>query len=104
MAQHPNSIHVQIEHIENAMKKAGVWSTETPGWLKNYHENNIIDIWQWLQFIYLPIKRNGTIAQPHYVAPILSPYLNAEPKYRHILQLVIELDSISSTLEKKQTI
>lgn len=67
---------------------------------KNYQENHIIDVWQWLQYIYLPMRRNGTISQPHYIAPIISPFLNTEPKYREILQLVIELDSISPTIEK----
>lgn len=101
MAYHPNSTNVQIEIIEEAMKKAGVWSTHIPGWISNYRENNIIDIWQWLQFIYLPMRRNGTLSEPHYIAPILSPYLNAETSYSHILQLVIELDSITPTIEKK---
>ncbi len=101
MAQPPNPINIQIEIIEEAMKKAGVWSTEIPRWIRNYHENNIIDIWQWLQFIYLPMRCNGTIREPHYIAPIVSPYLNTETKYRHILQLVIELDSITPTIEKK---
>jgi uncharacterized protein YqcC (DUF446 family) len=102
VAHHPNPINVQIEIIEDAMKKAGVWSSEIPEWLRNYHKNNIIDIWQWLQFIYLPLKRNGSISQPHYVAPMLSPYLNAEEKYRHILQLVIELDAISPAFHKSK--
>lgn len=94
-------MNVQIDIIEETMKKVGVWSTEIPGWIKNYQEHHIIDVWQWLQYIYLPMRRNGTISQPHYIAPILSPFLNTEPEYREILQLVIELDSISPTIEKK---
>ena len=104
MAYHPNTTIVQIEIIEEAMKKAEVWSNRIPAWISNYNENNIIDIWQWLQFIYLPMRRNGTISEPHYIAPILSPYIYTETKYRDILQLVIELDSISPTLEKKQSV
>ncbi len=86
------------------MQEAGVWSEVIPGWVQNYQGNQFPDIWQWLQFIYLPMRLNGTITEPHYIAPILSPFLQAETKYRHILQLVIELDSLSPTIEKKQTI
>lgn len=101
MPYHPKDTNVQIEIIEEAMKKAGVWTTEIPGWIRNYQENNIINIWQWLQYIYLPMRLNGTLSKPHYIAPIISPYMNTESKYQEILQLVIELDAISSTIEKK---
>ncbi len=82
------------------MQVAEVWSAEVPSWIKNYQHDHIPDIWQWLQYIYLPMRLNGTLSEPHYIAPILSPYLNAETKYREILQLVIELDAISPTIEK----
>ena len=101
MPYHPNPTNVQIDSIEEEMKKVGVWSTEVPGWIKNYQENHMMDHWQWLQYVYLPLRRNGTLSKPHYIAPILSPLLNTEPKYRDILQLVIELDSLSPTIEKK---
>ncbi len=101
MSYHPNQANVQIEIIEEAMKKAGVWTTEIPSWIRNYQENNIMNIWQWLQYIYLPMRLNGTLSKPHYIAPIISSYMNTESKYQEILQLVIELDAISSTIEKK---
>lgn len=94
-------ITIQIELIKQSMREVGVWSNEVPAWIGRYAPEEIPDIWQWLQFIYLPMRSNGTISEPHYIAPIVSPYLNKETKYRHILQLVIELDSISPTLEKK---
>ncbi len=101
MPHYHNNTLEQIKQIETAMQKAEVWSKEVPSWIKNYQLDQIPDIWQWLQFIYLPLRLQGTISEPHYIAPILSPYLNDEKKYRHILQLVIELDSISPTLEIK---
>ena len=90
----------QLEIIEEAMKNAGVWSTEIPGWIKNYQENHMMDIWQWLQYIYLPMRHKGILSEPHYIAPVLSPFLTTEPKYREILQLMIALDGISSTIDK----
>ena len=96
----PNSLQVQIDLIEDAMKKAGVWSTEIPEWIHNYQEGRIVNIWQWLQFIHLPMRHNGTIKKADYLAPRLSAYMNGDNDHRHILQLVIELDSISSTLDQ----
>jgi uncharacterized protein YqcC (DUF446 family) len=100
MPYHPNPTNVQIDLIREAMKTAGVWSEKIPNWVKNYQHNQIPNIWEWLQYIYLPMRLNGTISEPSYIAPMISPFLNAEPKYREILQLFIELDSISPTIEK----
>jgi uncharacterized protein YqcC (DUF446 family) len=91
---------MQIESIEHAMKNAGVWSQEIPEWVQTYSHGAIPNIWEWLQFIYLPLRSNGTLQKPHYLALILSPYMNAAPEYRNILQLVIELDSLSPTIQK----
>lgn len=95
------NIQLQIAEIMTAMKKAGVWSHEIPSWIEKQSPSHIPDIWQWLQYIYLPMRLNGNWYKPHYLAPILSPYLDTAPELRQILQLVIELDSLSPTLEKK---
>ena len=96
----PDELSQQIELIRSAMMKAGVWSNEIPQWIDNASPHQIPDIWQWLQYIYLPMRLNDTWFKPHYIAPVISPYLNTTPELKQILQLVIELDSISSTLEK----
>lgn len=100
MSQYPNPLHVQIELIEEAMKTAGVWSSDIPEWIGNYEEGHIENVWQWLQFIHLPMRLNGSIKNPHYIAPQVSQYMNGAVDHRRILQLVIELDSITSTLHK----
>jgi len=103
MSHYPNSLQVQIELIEEAMKKAEVWSTEVPDWIRNYKEGPIVNIWQWLQFVHLPLRSSGIIHQPNYLAPQLSNYMNSDPLQRKILQLVIELDSITPTIEKTKS-
>lgn len=100
MASLPDELKEQIELIRSAMKNAGVWSNEIPQWIENTSPHQIPDIWQWLQYIYLPMRLNDTWYKPHYIAPVISPYLDTTPELKQILQLVIELDSISSTLEK----
>ena len=95
-------MNTQIDLIKEAMQQAGVWSNETPDWIRNYNEGPIVNIWQWLQFIHLPLRSSGVIHQPHYLAPQLRSYMNADPLQRKILQLVIELDSITPTIEKSK--
>jgi len=96
-----NPLALQIHLIETAMKEAGVWSSEIPAWIRKYPVGDIPNIWQWLQYIYLPMRLYSSFTKPHYIAPILGPYMSTEPQLNQILQLVIELDSISSTLEIK---
>ena len=91
---------IQLALIKEAMQEAGVWSAEAPDWIHNYNKGPIVDIWQWLQFIHLPLRSSGIIHQPNYLAPQLSNYINGDPLHHKILQLVIELDSITSTLNK----
>jgi uncharacterized protein YqcC (DUF446 family) len=98
MLYSPNSLKDQIALIEDAMRIAGVWSEEIPDWIRSYREGPIPDIWEWLQFIHLPMRLNGTIKKAEYLAPRLSPFTNGNADHQNILQLVIELDSITSTL------
>ena len=99
MSNHEISVQEQIESIREAMKKAGVWADEAPAWVQRYTHGTIPNIWEWLQFIYLPMRMNSVKHQPHYLAPILSPYMDTGAEYKQILQLVIELDSISPTIK-----
>jgi len=101
MRHYPESLLPQIHLIEKAMKEAGVWSPEIPEWVIQYNQEIFPDVWQWLQFIYLPLRLHRAITPPHYLAPIVSPYMLSESHTTNLLQLIIELDSISSTLEKK---
>ena len=98
MAQEENALSYQIRLIEKAMKEAGVWSNEIPEWVIHYEHQTFPDVWQWLQFIYLPMRLYHPIHQPHYLAPIVSPFIQSEPQKTNLLQLVIELDSITSTI------
>ena len=100
MRAQKDELNLQIHLIEEAMKKAGLWSMHAPDWISQYQEGRIVDIWQWLQFIHLPMRRSGRIKLPNYLAPQIRHYMKSEPDHRRILQLVIELDSITSTLDK----
>jgi len=92
-------IRYQVELIEEAMKAAGIWSETTPDWVYQYPGGPIPDIWQWLQFVYLPMRLEG-FSNPHpYLAPQIRPFLNSEITENSLLiQRIIELDSLSSTI------
>ena len=90
----------QISLIEGAMKKAGLWSHNVPDWIRTYKEGPIENVWQWLQFIHLPMRRNGNIDNSRYLAPQVSAHLESDTSHDELLQLIIELDSITSTLHK----
>jgi hypothetical protein len=85
------------------MKSAGLWSNEVPGWIHSYSGGQAPDIWQWLQYIHLPMRVRGEIQTNDYLAPQLANYINGETAHQEILQLVIELDALSPTLEKPRS-
>lgn len=97
MSNNQNPTIIQIEQIEAAMKKAGVWSTEAPEWVTHFQEDCATDIWQWLQFIYLPMRIKGTPPNAPYLAPQLTSFIHLNPTFTPILQLTIELDSLTPT-------
>ncbi len=100
MSLYQNDIQIQINLIEEAMKNAGVWSHVIPEWIVNYDQGQMVDVWQWLQFIHLPMRVNGSMKQTKYLAPLLSQYIKENKDHHRILQLVIELDGITSTIAK----
>jgi|SRR3990170_7447178 len=100
MALKQNSLTTQISLIEEAMKNAGVWSPEVPEWIRCYDNGKIENIWQWLQFIHLPMRIKGSLNTTGYLAPQIREHINPGASHQQILQLIIELDSISSTLSK----
>jgi uncharacterized protein YqcC (DUF446 family) len=100
MATATAQIRRQIELIEEAMKEAGVWSDHAPEWAHQFNGPSIPDIWQWLQFVYLPMRYEGVPHTPKYLAPQIRPYLNDVITENSLLiQRIIELDSLSSTIK-----
>lgn len=94
-----SSIQYQITLIEDAMKTAGIWSETIPDWVHQYCSDGIPDIWQWLQFVYLPMRKEAKMRTPHYLAPVITPHTGIkQPMHALILQRIVELDSMTSTL------
>jgi uncharacterized protein YqcC (DUF446 family) len=93
-------IRRQIRLIEEAMRQAGVWSEQTPEWVLAYEGKTIPDIWQWMQFVYLPMRDTGMSFTPVYLAPQVRPYLNDVIHENTLLvQRIVELDSLTSVMK-----
>jgi uncharacterized protein YqcC (DUF446 family) len=92
-----NPLITQIALIRLAMQQAGVWSEDTPEWVYSFSEGPAPDIWQWLQFIYLPMRLEGSYYNTIYLAPQLQAYIENNPSFTPLLQLSIELDSLTPT-------
>jgi uncharacterized protein YqcC (DUF446 family) len=93
------TIRNQIMLIEDAMKAAGIWSDKPPDWVSQYKADPIPDIWQWLQFIYLPLRINDVFKPPQYLAPQVTAHAGDQlPEESLLLQRIVELDSLTSTL------
>ena len=104
MPVYQNNVQFQISLIEEAMKKAGLWSDSPPDWVSHYTDTSITDFWQWLQFIHLPMRAEGKLLPTNYLAPQLGAYTKHDTDLQNILQLVIELDAISPTIDTSESL
>ena len=95
-------IALQINDIQEAMQQAGKWTSSAPEWVYTYRGGSIPDIWEWLQFIYLPMRMGKDPYPPHLLAPLLAEHLQTKPELEKILSLVIELDNLTPTVESRK--
>lgn len=85
--------------IEDAMKVAGVWADTTPDWVCQYNSDVVPDIWQWLQFVYIPLRTKGIVSPSTYLAPqVIAHAAMALAEDSLLLQRIVELDSLTPTL------
>lgn len=93
----------KINDVRTEMRSTGLWKTETPAWVKEFEKrtiSNLEDFSGWLQFVYLPnrIQEAGNIkhtAEKIYIVPQAMKFFGNDLKKGKLLQLLIELDSLS---------
>lgn len=99
MPTYQTQIQHQIRLVEEAMKETGKWSDTVPDWVREYRSGPIPDVWQWLQFIYLPLRIQNTLRPSQYLAPLVTAHAGDDlPPESILLQRIVELDSLTSTL------
>lgn len=93
----------KINEVRDEMRKAGIWKSELPSWVKEFGQRKIAsdeDFCEWLQFVFLPNKiqeawRRQPIGERIYIVPQAKKFFGTDIKKGKLLQLLIELDSLS---------
>jgi uncharacterized protein YqcC (DUF446 family) len=97
------AIAQKIKEITKALKECGLWQEQEPQWVSVYHDKQVTsdhDFFSWLQFIYLPnllLEENNRqfIGKKAYVAPQAVHFFPSNMKDEKLLQLLVELDSLT---------
>lgn len=89
----------KVAEITDELQKTGLWKRQSPGWVTDYEEKMIAneqDFLDWLQFIYLPnCMRHGGAESKSLIVPQAVKFFGEDVKKGKLLQLLIELDSLS---------
>lgn len=100
--QRENAIKQKVRELSEALKTEGLWKHE-PKWVNIYRDGAEVggtDFFEWLQFIYLPnllLDESSKFFTPkrNYIAPQAMPYFEKEVNRSRLLQLMVELDSLT---------
>ncbi len=93
----------KINEVRAEMKRTGLWKMEIPAWVKEFEKRTITnreDFSEWLQFVYLPNRVQEAESRPPvmekiYIVPQAVKFFGSDIKKGKLLQLLIELDSLS---------
>ena len=93
----------KIKEVRDEMRSTGLWKKEVPAWVKEFEKRMITnreDFSEWLQFVYLPNRVQETesrqpVLEKIYIVPQAVKFFGNDIKKGKLLQLLIELDSLS---------
>ena len=93
----------KINEVREEMKRTGIWKMQPPAWVKEFDKKNIAtgeDFSEWLQFVYLPnrVQETGSrqqVIDKIYIVLQAAKFFGCDIKKGKLLQLLIELDSLS---------
>lgn len=92
----------KINEVREELKRNGLWKKNLPVWVTDYEQREINtheDFTEWLQFIYLPNRLEQTETKDQlpesFVALQAKKYFSEDVRKGKLLQLLIELDSLS---------
>jgi hypothetical protein len=85
-----------IFRLISALKAAGLWSGAEPRWVTTWNPSCTPDIWDWVQFVYLPARQSGKGRGLGNLAPQIGPFLKDDPLHEDILRLAVEIDNLRS--------
>lgn len=93
----------KINEVREEMRKTGAWKKKLPEWVKEFGKKRTDagdDFIEWLQFIYLPnmlpeVENKQQLPEKIFIVPQAVKFLGRDIQKGKLLQLLIELDSIS---------
>jgi len=93
-------VHEKIIEIIHEMKQHQLWKSQTPGWVTDFSDEEIIseeDFAGWLQFVFLPnLQQHSRMNErKRMLAPQAVKFFGEDVRKGKLLQLLIELDSLS---------
>jgi uncharacterized protein YqcC (DUF446 family) len=93
-------VQEKINEIIHEMQQHRLWKNQTPGWVTDFSNKEIIseeDFSGWLQFVFLPnLQQHSRMNEgKKMVAPQAVKFFGEDVRKGKLLQLLIELDSLS---------
>jgi uncharacterized protein YqcC (DUF446 family) len=94
-------ISQKINEIIAELKQLQLWRKQAPEWVTDFSHKEILseeDFAGWLQFVWLPNFRQNNrpeAATDNYIAPQARRFFGEDIRKGRLLQLLIELDSLS---------
>jgi uncharacterized protein YqcC (DUF446 family) len=97
------AIKQKVKELSEALKEEGLWKQQEPAWVHLYASNEVAcepNFVEWLQFIYLPnlLKEENKmvfVSSKNYIAPQAMQFFGEEVTKGKLLQLMVELDSLT---------
>lgn len=91
-------LNEKINEVREELKRHGFWKKNIPAWVIDYEKKEISnhqDFTEWLQFVYLPNMLEQKTVHGIPVALQAKKYFSEDMRKGKLLQLLIELDSLS---------
>lgn len=98
MTTKTSSLIEKIAEVYEELKQTSLWKTNVPEWVHHYQKEpqTQVEFSEWLQFVFLPNKVQGNKpGDVENIAPQAVKFFGDDVKKGKLLQLLVELDSLS---------
>jgi uncharacterized protein YqcC (DUF446 family) len=88
----------KIAEVYEELKRTSLWQNEVPEWVHHYQKEpqTQVEFSEWLQFVFLPNKVQGNkLIDFGNIAPQAVKFFGNDIQRGRLLQLLVELDSLS---------
>lgn len=104
-----DSFQTKLAELTEELRKHGLWKANPPQWVERYSDKTALvppDFFEWLQFVYLPnlyMLRTTTnfSTDGNYIMLKARDYMKQNSLPESVVRIMVELDNIANTNEKK---